>query len=501
MSRSVINKLSDPALTFKWLQNLRLLVDAVQARGYSWTSDLIYSPRLKNPIKVIPKSKKNFDGKCRVLALYELTDTILASGFAAYLRDQIDPHLNGYCFAFRSAINGYTPTHHDAVAAIQKYMQKHSAEPNLWVAECDIQGFFDAVSHDVIRAELKRIESTFKISLDARLHAFVESFLSGYSYTSFAVPRAHEFLVSVKKVLSPQLADPIDNLAKLKISPSDYHGIPQGSSLSCIIANIVLSSADDIVCKILGENGFYARYCDDIVIIHPNKDKCQEALNAYLKRLEELKLPYHPPKDVSKYGAKFWDEKSKLPYLWADAPGYSSPWLGFVGYQIHRNGMIRVRKSSLEKELTKQRATIQKVMAQLNERIRRSAKGMIRVPGGIRKRTQLHLISFGVGIPLQNGIGVSSGPSWARGFKELGDNAEPTGIRRLDQGRVTAIKRLNRHLNYLGNKDKIRFCTVRKSEHRNQRFYGRPYSYYRKFVTPKPVEIIRFIGWDGYAEV
>lgn len=263
----------------------------------------------------------------------------------------------------------------------------------------------------------------------------------------------------------------------------------------------MLSSADEVVCKILGPNGFYARYCDDIVIIHPNKETCQEALTAYLKRLEELKLPYHPPKAVQKYGASFWEEKSKLPYLWADAPGYASPWLGFVGYQIHRNGMIRVRKSSIEKEISKQRATIQKMMAQLNERIRRSAKKIVRVPGGIRKRTQLHLISFGVGIPLQQGVGVSNGPNWARGFKELGNNAEATGIRRLDQGRVNAIKRLNRHLNYLGNKDKIRFSAVRKSERKNQRFYGRPYSYYRKFVTPKPVEVIRFIGWDGYAEV
>lgn len=490
--------MGDAKWTFEWLQNIRMFSQSIRDRGLAWESDWTYSPRLKNPIKVTPKKKKNYSGKCRVLALYELSDTVIASCFAGYLRDKIDPHLNAHCFAFRSAQGAEPPTHHHAIAAIQAYRQRFDASQELWVSECDIEGFFDAVSHDVIRSEFLRIQHQFGLSLDKRLLGFVESFLTGYSYTSFAVPRAYELLAK-KKVLKPKIPDPVRSLEKLGLEGSSYHGIPQGSSLSCIIANIVLSSADDIVCGIIGKDGFYARYCDDIIIIHPDKRICQDALDAYLKRLSELKLPFHKPEGVTKYGRAFWKGKSKSPYKWAEAKGPSSPWLAFVGYQINRAGTLRVRKSSIEKEISKQGDALRRIFTQLKNRL--AGRKSIRVPGSIRHRTHLHLISFGVGIPHHQFNSVSNGPSWAKGFKELGLNGDTFGIRRLDQARVRTMRRLNRHIMHLTFHKKLRFSPARIAEKKEARFFGKPFSYFQQFTMRTSKAPTNYTGaWDGVFE-
>jgi len=51
----------------------------------------------------------------------------------------------------------------------------------------------------------------------------------------------------------------------------------------------------------------------------------------------------------------FWSDKikSKHPYKWSLNYADSFPWFGFVGYEIHYAGNLRVRKSSLAKEKTK----------------------------------------------------------------------------------------------------------------------------------------------------
>ena len=43
----------------------------------------------------------------------------------------------------------------------------------------------------------------------------------------------------------------------------------------------------------------------------------------------------------------FWDAKSKRPYRWGTGWGNSAQWIGFLGYEISRDGQIRLRKSSI----------------------------------------------------------------------------------------------------------------------------------------------------------
>src|SRR6185437_14466549 len=98
----------------------------------------------------------------------------------------------------------------------------------------------------------------------------------------------------------------------------------------------------------------YFRFCDDMLIMHTNRSKCVRYANAYVTALRKLKLiPHHfvDLKTLKNSSDSFWskDIKSKGPYKWSMNYKSDFPWIGFVGYELHFDGSIRIRKSSLKK--------------------------------------------------------------------------------------------------------------------------------------------------------
>lgn len=100
----------------------------------------------------------------------------------------------------------------------------------------------------------------------------------------------------------------------------------------------------------------FIRYCDDILLMHTDRKRCEEYLEVYYRQLLDCKLIPHPRKDVSdcksgpKTGADFWHFKSKNVYLWGPGEGNASDWIAFVGYEMRRTGEIRVRKDKIDAE-------------------------------------------------------------------------------------------------------------------------------------------------------
>ena len=293
---------------YPWAQNLKRLIIDIQRGAKYWKSKKIYKPA---KILAIPKKATAPNGKQRLLAVYSLRNSVLSSCFAAYIRDRIDPALYSNCLAFRSPRNGQSPpTHHDAIDKILCHRVSIGAKKNIWVTECDIQGFFDAVSHTAIRAEFKSFLSRHCIRLHSRALRFIDSFLAGYSFYTEAIPRALQDYHH-RNLNSEQFADPREAVMRLQIQPSLKYGIPQGSAISCLLANIILSKADSGVQRFLRSGrieakSLYIRFCDDIVILAPTKNGCKAALRRYLKSLRTLRLPYHPPSQTSGYSRDFW---------------------------------------------------------------------------------------------------------------------------------------------------------------------------------------------------
>ncbi|MBI3448917.1 MAG: hypothetical protein HY049_08395 [Acidobacteria bacterium] len=328
--------------------------------------------------------------------------------------------------------------------------------------------------------------------------AFLDSFLAGYDYDS-ARAIALRDLTTRKHIDVPEIYDARDTFRKhhIKLPAEERVGIPQGAALSCILANAVLASADESTRTRLNSHrqSFYARYCDDILIVSTNRRACASALAAYCRTLTRLGLPFHPLLDIDSYRGRdvdrFWGAKSKRPYSWGrPARKEGVPWVGFVGYQLKRDGTLRIRRSSVDKELRKIRKVVDDVLGQIDVlSAHANANGhKHRMPSlrSLRERLLRHLVSIGVGHPQHFRIWpTDKALCWCRGFQLL--NAGPVNteiLRNLDEARSHAVTVLVARVLSLS---RVRPVEMSPKSHRQSRsrfvlgFTGRPLAYFSQF--------------------
>jgi retron-type reverse transcriptase len=466
-----------------WLINIedyiaKLRMSALNKNGIRFSSPDIF-PVEKN------KDKKTF----RPIALYSIKDRIIIGQTARYLIDIFDFDFLPNSYAFRSGkIYKPCPTHHSAVEKIIDYRNAHLSS-NIFVAECDIKKFFDCVNHDiVIECLIKAINRSKQrdIIIDERAISLFLEYLISYSFSKDIITKDFTWFSNKGKKggrfewAEEDLKSFYENLYNEPI------GVPQGGAISCLIANLLLDEADRKMMNISDPELFYARYCDDMIIMHIDKAICTNAFENYKETLFNLKLPIHTPQLIKHYDADFWEEKSKNPYLWTVSNTASTelciPWISFVGYQVRYDGLLRVRKKSIEKELKKQiqetdkvlnvvRFKSKKILGMNEEHLMRSAKQ-------IAFRHQQKLISMSVGRIILNTLSKEKTSfCWTAGFKLLRiNNILLNQIKLLDRGRNRQIKRL---INHLRNIKKTRVSIYKPTNVVSH--YGYSFSYFYQF--------------------
>ncbi len=361
-----------------WHKNLFSLIDAIRERALSDVPKQISSPKL------IPVVKSKEDNTYRLISSFEkIVDKVLISQTAKYLTEIFDPLFEDCSYAFR-AKNKKNFTHHLAVREIIEYKSNYNSQ-RLYAAESDIQKFYDSINHSTIKDRFDVLVQKLKVTgivVDERAKSIFYAYLNCYAFNKDVYPKEEEILNkhqinegNIAWVKPSDLKDVNSNI------DNDRIGIPQGGALSCLIANIVLDYADKEMLNLNLRSLFYARFCDDIIIIHPQKGSCRRAYNQYLQCLEDLKLLAHDAETFEEYNADFWDIKSKEPYVWNRVnkshrlAKKNVPWLAFVGYQLRYDGLLRVRPDSIQKELEKQVEEANKVINSLpNEDSKRLKK-------------------------------------------------------------------------------------------------------------------------------
>lgn len=250
-------------------------------------------------------------------------------------------------------------------------------------------------------------------------------------------------------------------------------GIPQGGALSGLIANIVLDYADRKILKLNDKNLLYVRYCDDMIMMHTDKEKCGIALDEYMKALRKLGLFPYEITNVP-YSKDFWSPKSKSkgPYEWGEKDVL---WVGFVGYEINKSGEIRVRKKSLKKEKEKQKKLIDNVISVISNGNLKSSKGTV------VESTMNRLIGMAVGrVELWNYENCKNDMCWAKGFNLLNNNRYSRGqVKSLDRSRNKNLMRLYKVLNKIDDS-----CITKKNKEMARQiiFYGKPFSYFYQVI-------------------
>lgn len=184
----------------------------------------------------IPKS----DGTFRTLHIPTVADRIVERAVLRGLNPLIDPHLGARSYGYRPGLGVV-----DAVQAVVMFRD----EGLRWVVRADVHDCFPSIDVSRIRSLLGAFVD------DARLLGLVDELL-----------------------------------ARCRVGTGGrrpFAGLPQGSPLSPIFANLALTSLDDAVLRA----GYpLVRYADDMVILTASEESARAALAVARRALKELEM-------------------------------------------------------------------------------------------------------------------------------------------------------------------------------------------------------------------
>ena len=415
----------------RWVRNLVRLVEEVQGAVFSGKV-AFEAPKMFK----IAKGREGGVMQYREVASFErLADRVILSRMTAYVRDRLEGVLSGRCYSFR---RDRDVTHQLAVKRLQEFRERFPAG-SLFVAECDIKKFFDSISHEVVRRRWR------DVGFEDAAGKVLEAYLGVYAIETGCVRR----------------------------------GLPQGGSFSTVLANLVLAEVDRAVQDVDDGRLFYARYCDDVVFVHPDEAMCRCAMDAYAAALAKLDLPMHEvrpfvykPADGSP--AAYYSIKSKGPFRWHKTEKGETdcaPWVSFLGSQVRYDGATRIRKESIEKHIRslgrETAKAVREIKARGEKRRSRGARPANAAEWFARFRNRL--IAKGVGYVTAKVKDCDM--CWAGAFPNVTECAETKmQMRRLDRVREGMLCKVWSLV--------VGECCSKGSRTTARRYKGRPFSYY-----------------------
>ena len=329
---------------------------------------------------IIPKLKEETEHELiyRPISKYDsLDDKVMLNLTNQYLSMLFDRYFHEEILSYRikriyKAERKITDQH-DAIKTIKKYLEDNK-EKDIYVAECDIRKFFDILNHNIIKKEFSELINNFTDIDTQQITRLFYSYVDSYSYISDVSNKNSDKDYWNKYRINPRKyhkTRKFDWVSEEIFKQNDIYtkeewdneckqiGTPQGGAISLLISNIVLNSVDKVIVADLDPNRLFVRYGDDILLMHTDKNKCEELISKYKNSLSNHKLIFHPFKPVSdfKYDEKitkeYWNNKSKSVFRWGKGVGDAAQWIGFVGYEISREGDVRIRKSTLSGQYSK----------------------------------------------------------------------------------------------------------------------------------------------------
>ena len=460
-----------------WNKNLKAKIAALTSR--------VFGPCFAfAPPKILPQPKRC--NEYRAIAAFQDDDKLIGSLTAQYFRQQFDPLFLDCSLAFR--LRSHEDPRMRAMERIDELRQRHEGAP-IYVAEADIMGFFDTVDHGVAWERLEALADAGNIALDPKALAVLRAYLDGYSFPSNVLGTADQ--LRSKMGADAHFAWPLDQLRALlhKDPLASRVGIPQGGALSHVIANVMLHFADAAVerFRLEGHDLLYFRFCDDVIFLSSSREVTARAFEIYLDQLRLLKLPVYPPVKIARYCGEakpeYWAAKSKATFAWGTSiEAGEIPWIGFLGYELRRNGLLRIRRSSIDKQKDKITAIVGHAVRHLDHAIEKGSSRFFRVSlRSFVNRVVGKVIATSVGrMTIGTEVAGPCSRTFASGFRFLVGKWFPLKMfRELDRHRERNIRRLKRRAGKVP-------APKMKSHGRKVRvpkFFGRPFSYLAQFYS------------------
>ena len=267
----------------------------------------------------IPKA----DGRVRWIGVPALEDKIVQRATTEVLNAVYEADFLGFSYGFRPG-----RSQHNALDAVTVGLTRRKVN---WVLDADIQGFFDTLDHEW-------------------LQKFVEHRISD-----------KRVLRHLKKWLNAGVME------KGEWSKSQ-EGVPQGGSVSPLLANVYLHYVFDLWIDHWRRNEakgdvIVVRYADDFVIGFQYEREAKRCLAALKERMQKFGLKLHPEKtkliQFGRYARERRQEKGK-------GKPKTFDFLGFTHLcSTQRNGRFAVKRQTMAK---KRAAKLKQVYQELKRR-------------------------------------------------------------------------------------------------------------------------------------
>jgi len=276
----------------------RIVKDPAQVARHS------FYPFIEFPIQTF-KAKKNKVtgkvervGKTRPIAYASHVDCHIYSYYALRISKLYEKwirsnDLDQSVLAFRALGRSNVHFAADAFDAIRKL-------GNCYVVALDVTGFFDNLDHNILKQAWSEVLGESVLPPD---HYAVFKSLAKFAtvnkielYETLGVS-LNNHKTSPKRLCTPEEFREIIRGDKSLVKKNAMaKGIPQGSPISALLSNIYMRRFDVALQSFASEcNGFYFRYCDDILLIVPPFGK-DDAEPFVMNEISKLSLQINPAK-------------------------------------------------------------------------------------------------------------------------------------------------------------------------------------------------------------